>query len=460
MSALGRDFRRLAGMARHLYDEVTLGVVAASLVLLWGVTEDSPAAAVLPAKPLTALENTLLDIRYEHRGARPPPSEVVIVGIDDASMIALGKFPWPRMVYGRFLRKLKEYEPAAIGLDIMFLDPEAPREIDALESMETYLNDRLAVPGLEENERARVQDLLEEVAATKERLSGDPEFVAAIEELDVLAPVIAFDCKFSKGAGARGLSATGEQALRDFGYTENIDLPVRNAEVPLEKSVEVQLPVDDVLELCGGLGYATVLPDDDGVIRHLPFAIWFEDKVLMKPFCVEVLISYYFSLDEKHPRAMDLKAEFVAERGAFIMGDQRIPLDEQGRITLNYYGPPRTFPYVSFIDVVNGTVPADQIAGKIVIVGSTTTGIFDHYPSPFSQYFPGVEIQSTFVANALDNSFLKKVSIPEATVEYAAGIVLVSIVVTLAIRLQRALLGAILTLAMMAAWISFSFFLF
>ena len=66
---------------------------------------------------------------------------------------------------------------------------------------------------------------------------------------------------------------------------------------------------------------------------------------------------------------------------------------------LNYVGKDYTFPYISYSDVIKGRVSPAVFAGKVVLVGASATGTFDHYPTPTSNFMPGIE----FHANVIDN---------------------------------------------------------
>jgi len=52
---------------------------------------------------------------------REAPDNIVIVAIDDASLAALGPWPWPRAVHARFLQRLAEDRPLAVVYDVLFL---------------------------------------------------------------------------------------------------------------------------------------------------------------------------------------------------------------------------------------------------------------------------------------------------------------------------------------------------
>ena len=52
-----------------------------------------------------------------------PDARILIVGIDDASLAALGQWPLPRKTIAEGLTRILEGEPAAVGVDIIFAEP-------------------------------------------------------------------------------------------------------------------------------------------------------------------------------------------------------------------------------------------------------------------------------------------------------------------------------------------------
>lgn len=56
--------------------------------------------------------------------ARPTTaSDIVIVAIDEASLAAIGRWPWPRTVHAQLIDRLAAARPAAIGYDVLFVEP-------------------------------------------------------------------------------------------------------------------------------------------------------------------------------------------------------------------------------------------------------------------------------------------------------------------------------------------------
>ena len=51
------------------------------------------------------------------------PSDVTIVAIDEASLGSIGHWPWPRDVHTRLIERLAAAKPAAIGYDVLFVEP-------------------------------------------------------------------------------------------------------------------------------------------------------------------------------------------------------------------------------------------------------------------------------------------------------------------------------------------------
>lgn len=80
---------------------------------------------------------------------------------------------------------------------------------------------------------------------------------------------------------------------------------------------------------------------------------------------------------------------------------------------MNWRGKPFSYNYVSFSDVYTDlgkkekARPADEFAGKIVIIGSTAPSLFDLKATAMARAHPGVEILATAIDNVKHGDFLK-----------------------------------------------------
>lgn len=60
----------------------------------------------------------------------PGSDRIVIVAIDDASLAALGRWPWRREIHARLIERIGQAGPAAVGLDVLFSEPDAQHPED------------------------------------------------------------------------------------------------------------------------------------------------------------------------------------------------------------------------------------------------------------------------------------------------------------------------------------------
>jgi len=55
---------------------------------------------------------------------RPPPSDIVIVAVDEGSLAAVGRWPWRRAITAALLDRVSAASPKVIGLDILLVEPD------------------------------------------------------------------------------------------------------------------------------------------------------------------------------------------------------------------------------------------------------------------------------------------------------------------------------------------------
>ncbi len=138
------------------------------------------------------------------------------------------------------------------------------------------------------------------------------------------------------------------------------------------------------------LGFHNIFPDDDGVVRE-----------------------YVVSRNEQGWILPSLPTRIGWEFGW--------PVPTPERVLLNWRGPPGSYRFVRFSEVFQDLLrkekrrPADEFAGKILIIGSTAPGLFDFKPTPVSQTHPGVEILATAIDNFRHDDYLR---FPKARVPF------------------------------------------
>jgi len=116
----------------------------------------------------------------------------------------------------------------------------------------------------------------------------------------------------------------------------------------------------------------------------------------------------------------DAEIKINYQKSRVEVGDLHIPVDKEGSILINYYGPPRTFktqPYravylkgdLELLLSMNGSFFKD----KIVLVGVSLEEMHDLFTTPYvgkEQLMPGVEIQANTIQTILDSAYINRMS--------------------------------------------------
>ncbi len=63
---------------------------------------------------------------------RPPSENIVIIAIDETSLISFGRWPWPRNIHGDLIDKLSLGGAKVIGFDVVIAEPSQSPENDQL----------------------------------------------------------------------------------------------------------------------------------------------------------------------------------------------------------------------------------------------------------------------------------------------------------------------------------------
>jgi signal transduction histidine kinase len=72
-----------------------------------------------------------------------------------------------------------------------------------------------------------------------------------------------------------------------------------------------------------------------------------------------------------------------------------------GGAPIDYAGPAGTYPALSFVNVMNGRVPARELRGRIVVVGAGDPDLQDVHATPTSPQMEGPEIEANAIATVL-----------------------------------------------------------
>lgn len=115
-------------------------------------------------------------------------------------------------------------------------------------------------------------------------------------------------------------------------------------------------------------------------------------------------------------------------KGGLHIGGERVPLDDQQCLRVNFVGPPGSFTVLSFHDVLEaarGRRPAStDVQGAIVIIGGTGRSQQDYYATPYGNRFfgrilnddpglmAGAELHAHIIATLADRAYLRTLPAP------------------------------------------------
>jgi adenylate cyclase len=328
---------------------------------------------------LDLIELRTYDLRFLSRGAREVSPAVALAVIDEKSLDALGRWPWPRSRFAELVDALSRDGARVIGFDIGFFEPDENSELAFARRLGETL-DTLAI------DDARLRRIVGDAEAGADH---DAALAAAMRRST--APIVLGYFFHMQGAGA-GPRLDAPEIERRLAAIRSSQFPLvleedpdRRPPIPTALAPEVNLPA--LAEASAASGYFDVREDRDGVVRWMPLVIQAGDA-LFPPLA----ISMVWQALGKPRLQLEIGREGV--RGIQV-GPRFVPTDERGRLLIDYAGPARSFPHYSISDILAGSLPEGTFRDRLVLVGATATGLHDARSTPFGNVFPGPGTRST-----------------------------------------------------------------
>lgn len=332
------------------------------------------------------MDALIYDAKVRLTMPRSLDQRVVILDIDEKSLAEQGRWPWGRDKLAILMDKLfDQYGVRLVGFDVVFAEPDDSSGLKSLESLaKKELKD---VPGFQ----TTLQDL-------RPKLDNDARFAAALKNRPVILGYY-FSSKeggASSGAAPDAVFPAGTFSGRRIAFTQWVSYGGNLAEFQ---------------KAAAGAGHFNPLVDQDGTSRRVPLLVEYKGQ-----YYESLALAMVRNLLGGPPIApgypgsspasyagmewLDLKAA-----GGSVM---RIPVDENAATLIPYRGFQGSFPYISITDVLNDRVPKDQLAGRVIVIGTTAPGLMDLRATPVGAAYPGVEIHANLIAGMLDGAIKHK----------------------------------------------------
>ncbi|WP_017654732.1 diguanylate cyclase domain-containing protein [Fortiea contorta] len=261
------------------------GAVAALVVL-----------SLLQLNILNPLERLAYIALFKLRSEIPWNQQVVVIGIDDASVTKLGRFPWTRKHYATLLKNLSVAKPNMVVFDVIF----------------------------------------------SETTPEDTQLAQAMSRHGLVVLAQAWDAKRKPLVSTPTLQAAAIAS-----------------------------------------GHIAKYQDPDGITRYIA------------------------------PSLQGIPALGIAAGDVYATTWDHVHTPDFGApLWINYPGAARGAPLYSFVDILEGKIPAQTFKNKIILIGATAIGLDSINSTPFDRnsHFSGVYLHAVVLNNLLDQSFLRRLS--------------------------------------------------
>jgi len=245
----------------------------------------------------TSMENSLLNGFYYMREPgvnkhnRLVSNRVMLLGYDEKSLAAIGKWPWKRYVHAGFLDKIEQFSPETVMFDIMFIKPE---------SIPLFLSEKAA---LNPETKREVEEAF---------LRMDNEFTKALKKYDN----VYIGLQLVETPRPELPEAYQNRILFNESMIYNYSQPIEQ-----NKSLVVFHSLEPILNNYVENAHPVVnnvLLDDDGVIRYFPLYYTYQMNNGSYRNIFTVVLSllqqyYYVEMDDvvMEPRRVVLKSAKV-----------------------------------------------------------------------------------------------------------------------------------------------------
>lgn len=333
------------------------------------------AAGYLRLPFIDRLSNNLYDYQLNLTMPGGRDDRIVILDIDEKSLKQEGHWPWPRDRLALLLDKLfDDYGVQEVGFDVVFAEKDESSGLGTLQ--------RLA----------------------QNQLKGDAEFQS---ELDRIRPRLEYDRLFAEKMRGRkvvlGYYLTDQNAPTGMLPEPAFAAPGNNAAaITSWTGYGANLP--ELQRAASAAGHFNPVVDSDGVVRRVPMlaeygGAYYESfsiamlRTLLEPARLK---AGYADPDQRQ----DLEwLELVSADRAL-----KIPVDRNVTALIPYRGKQGSFRYYSVTDLLHDRIDKSELAGKIVLVGTTALGLLDNRTTPVAGVYPGVEIHANMIAGILDQN--------------------------------------------------------
>lgn len=358
---------------------------------------------------------------------RERSDDILIVDIDDDSLLRLGQWPWPRTTIADVVAGLSLYGAKVIAFDGVLAEPDR----SSPHAIASQLGDREELGGL--------RSLLNEMP------DNDQVLANAIQDSGV------FVSGFTYGSYT--------QHSRDPALLKKILIKEDTRQTFLEyanpfKEAATFLPVLEKASAGNGSFMAT--PDHDGVLRRAGL-IFSNGSVLYPSLVLEALRVYQDdrAASIRVAKSPKNKSGLIDTNYRIVLGDNVVPVEDDAKLWVYYRGFDEKrdyFPAYKVLDEAYSDEVKRRVQDKIVFIASSAEGLKDLRNTPLQNFRPGVEIHANMAEQILQGKYLIR---PDVAFIAEGGYILIVglAMILLAPFIHVLLLGAVCVTSIILAFL-------
>jgi adenylate cyclase len=391
-----------------------------SVIILAGILPVLLVALLKLASPpaITEIGSLVFD-QYQRLSPRPfRDAGVRVVDIDDESIRRQGQWPWSRSDMATLTHTIVNAGAAAISFDVVFSEPDrtSPGRIAA------WAQTHGVTP--------------QQVAALRSLPEPDAQFAAMLQQTpSVLGFFLTHDRSRGPIQPKAGFAVAGtDPGASITAYSSGI------------------LPLSQFQAAAHGLGFVSMRPDADGIVRRAPLVAKAQGALL--PSLSAETLRVAQGAGGIVIRSSDASGEVNAgapEMVGLKIGAAEVPVNERGELWLHYTDdvPERTVPAWKVLAGLPQAELERLFSGRIVLIGTGAIGLRDLVATPVREREAGVNVHAQAIEQMVLGDYLYRP-------DWVAGLEMVALliaglIVALALPWLGAIRGGILALALMTA---------
>ena len=399
------------------------------------------ASGVLPIGVLQRLDDIIYDARLRATMPQTIDERIVIVDIDEKSLAEIGRWPWSRNRLADLVDELFERQKIALlGLDLVFAEQDDSSGLKRLKL-------------LAQNELRDQTGFTEKLTQIQTSLDYDALFAKSLEKRPVVLGYYFTSDRDGRTSGVLPPPVMGADSLRGRpikfttwnGFGANID--------PLVKAAPIA-------------GFFNSITEGDGVVRSLPLLAEYKGQYYESlSLAMFRMLAGSPSVEPGFPQEKFLSRNYQGLESILLTQQGKIlaiPVDHRVATLVPFRGNGGvnggSFRYISAADLLAKRMGAEQLKGKIVLLGTTAPGLLDLRVTPVGETYPGVEAHANVISGLLDGKVFVK---PDYALGFEVVILILSgLLLAFALPLLSALKAVATSVAVVGALVGINFWMY